>query len=401
MKINFNKFNILMGIILSTLNLRAAVTSLSGIFSVVGHHIQGFNISIVGMLPLLSFAIFGLLTPKISQKIGYEFTLLISMTCVGIGLLTRIFMPTFGGFCISSIISLSGMAFGNVLMPTMIKKYFSNNTGAITSLYSVLLAISAGIPSIISSNTVYNLGWRFSLGIWSLVGFFAAIPWLIQILHLRNKGSNKTTLQIKNHDSDSPQLTFSLSSKTTWSVALLFGIGGMLPMYTMINWLPSYLKSVGFATTTVGTILFLYNTLGIFHSFLVPLFLERMKHPYLLIILAILLQISTFLGFWFFPHLSLIWAIIAAPSLLTVPAAFQLFNTHSHTPAGTAAISSMSQFIGYLLAALGPLIFGWLKNITGTYNFSFSFLIVLSILTLFFGYQAMKPGYIEDEIYEK
>jgi CP family cyanate transporter-like MFS transporter len=396
MKFNFNKINVLIDIILSTLNLRAAVTSLSGIFSAVDQHIQGFNISVIGMLPLLSFAIFGLITPKISKKIGYECTLLISMMCVGLGLLSRVFMPTFIGFCISSIVSLSGMAFGNVLMPTMIKKYFGNHTGAITSLYSVLLAISAGIPSIISSNTVYSFGWQFSLGIWSLIGFLAAIPWLFQLFHLRNYDSTGTEARINKSNSISNRSISSINSKITWAVALLFGVGGMLPMYTVINWLPSYLKSVGFETTTIGTILFLYNTLGIFHSFLVPLFLDKMKHPYILVIFAVFLQISTFLGFWFIPRLSLLWAIIAAPGLLTVPAAFQLFNMHSRTPEGTASISSMAQFIGYLLAALGPLIFGWLKRISGVYSYSFLFLITLSILTLFFGYIAMKPGYIED-----
>lgn len=392
-KNNFNKINVLVGIVLSTLNLRAAITSLSGIFFLVEKHIEGFNISIIGMLPLLSFAIFGLITPKIAKKIGYEITLLISMICVGTGLIARIFMPNFIGFCISSVVSLSGMAFGNVLIPTMIKKYFDNHTGVITSLYSVLLAISAGIPSIISSNTVYHYGWRFSLGIWAIIGFLAAIPWFFQAMYLKHKQN----ILLQNKGQQTSKSISSINSGITWAVALLFGVGGMLPMYTVINWLPSYLKSVGFTTTAIGTILFLYNILGIFHSFLVPLFLEKMKHPYLLVILAVSLQIGTFLGFWFLPYMSLLWAILAAPSLLTVPAAFQLFNLHSRTPAGTASISSMSQFIGYLLAALGPLIFGWLKIISGTYSYSFLFLIILSILTLFFGYKAMKPGFIEDQ----
>lgn len=384
------KYIVLLGIILSTLNLRAAVTSLSGIFNIVSKDVSGFNIGIAGMLPLLSFAIFGLMAPHLSQKIGYELTLFISMMCVGIGLLIRLFIPFFLGFCFSTIISLAGMAFGNVLMPALIKKYFPRQTSAITSLYSVLLAVSAGVPSIISSKTVGNLGWRFSLGIWAIVGFVATFPWMVQLIYHRNLTKPKNIHQNK--------LTVSAyKSSITWMVALLFGVGGMLPMYTMINWLPTYLASVGFTTATIGTMLFLYNTLGIFHSFLVPLFLEKMKHPYYLIILAVTLQVATFLGFWLLPQWSFIWAIVAAPSLLTVPAAFQLFNTHSRTPQGTASLSSMAQFIGYLLAASGPLIFGWLKTASGNYNYSFIFLIILSFLTLIFGYQAMKPGFVENQ----
>ena len=380
---------VLVGIILTTLNLRAAVTSLSDIFGVVAKDVSGFSIPILGMLPLLSFAIFGLLAPQLSHRLGYEMALFISMMCIGVGLTARLFMNNFWGFAISTVVALAGMAFGNVLLPPLFKKYFPDHINGVTSLYSVLIAVSAGFPSIISSNTVGKYGWRFSLGIWAIVGFAAALPWLMQII-ANNDFTRPTTEKVQTNSVPA------YKSSITWMVALLFGVGGMLPMYTMINWLPTYLVSVGYTTAAAGTMLFLYNTLGIFHSFLVPLVLSKMKHPYSLVILAVVLQIGTYFGFWLIPQWSFAWSIIAAPSLLTIPASFQLFNMHSKIPNGTASISSMAQFIGYLFAAVGPLVFCWLKNATGNYSLSFIFVIVLSILTLFFGFGAMRPGFVED-----
>lgn len=381
---------VFVGVILSSLNLRAAVTSLSDIFNSVASSVHGFDISMIGTLPLISFAIFGLLAPLLARRFGYEISLLISMILVTLGLGLRILAPTFIGFATSTIVALAGMAFGNTLLPPLFKKYFPDHIGMVTAIYAVLLAVSAGTPSIISSDTVNTLGWRFSLGIWSIVGLVAALPWLMQTV--LNQQEVTVKMSDKTRNSSHPHYQM----KMTIAIALLFGVGGMLPMYTMINWLPSYLATVGFNGHSIGTMMFLYNILGIGHSIIVPLVIGRMKHPYYLIVLAVFLQTLTFIGFWLVPGLSWAWVVIAAPGLLTVPAAFQLFNLRSKTAGGAAFLSSIAQFVGYMLATLGPLVFGWLKDWTGNYNFSFAFMILISLLTLTFGFTATLPGYVED-----
>lgn len=381
---------ILVGIILTSLNLRAAVTSLSDLVLIVAKDIPHFSPSLMGILPLLCFAIFGALAPSVKNKLGFEKSLLISMIMVGLGLVLRATCSNFYVFVLNSITALIGMSFGNVLLPPLFKKYFPNNTGHITALYSVLIAVSAGLPSIISADTVGLVGWRIDIGLWGLLGFAAAIPWLLQVI----KRPDLTKASDAIEDGKFKPV---YKWKQAWAMALLFGVGGMLPMYTIIDWLPTYLEEQHLTIKAAGMALFLYNTLGIVHSFLVPLIIGKLKHPYILIIIAFVLQVAGYLGFMFNVERAMLWAVIAAPGLLVVPAVFQLFNLRTRTPQGATHLSSFVQCIGYLFAVVGPMLFGSLKSISGGYMVPFTFLLLMSLVMAIAGIFALRKNYLEDE----
>lgn len=383
------KWIVLIGIIFTSLTLRSALTSLTDIYSYVEKDVHNFNASVMGVLPLFSFSFFGLLAPRIQKKIGYERALFVAMIMVSVGIFLRCFTSDFLFFSISSVIAFAGMAFGNVLLPPIFKKYFPDHIGIVTSFYSVLVAISAGLPSIISGDITSVYGWKVSLIIWAFVGIVAAIPWIAQIILNSKEVSVAKDVHLIDHIK-------TMKWKKSWMLAFLFGLGGMLPMYTVINWLPTYLTANGFTSETAGTILFLYNTLGIIHSFLVPIILPKLKKPYILIVLAVLFQIIGYVGFLYDVSGAWIWAVIAAPGLLTVPVTFQLFNMHSKTPNGAAHLSSFVQCIGYLLAVIGPLRFSLLHQVANNYIVPFWFLIMTSASVLYFGKEALEKGFIED-----
>lgn len=380
---------VLTGIILTSLNLRAAVTSLSALFGQVAADLPGFSISLMGILPLICFAVFGYVTPAVKARLGFEKALALSMLMVGAGLLLRAGTSNFIVFLLSSVVALAGMAFGNVLLPPLFKKYFPERTGLVTSLYAVMIAFSAGVPSVLSAETVDVWGWRWSIGVWAIVGFASVFPWVIQCIR-RPELTRPVAPSAQNRTI--PVYRW----KQTWGMALLFGVGGMLPMYTIINWLPTYLIGEGMSLSTAGMCLFLYNTLGIFHSFIVPIVIGKMRRPFSLVLFALVLQLVGYLGFMFAVDYSLVWCVITAPGLLTIPATFQLFNLRSRTPEGATSLSAFVQFVGYLFAAVGPWLFGLLKDMTGAWTIPFGFLIVMSFIMTFAGWVAMKNEYLED-----
>lgn len=380
---------VLCGIVLTSLNLRAAVTSLSAIFSQVAADIPSFNISLMGILPLLCFAVFGILTPAVKSRLGFERALFWSMAMVGAGLLVRACSSSFFVFALSSVLALAGMGFGNVLLPPLFKKYFPGHTGPITAIYSIMIAFSAGVPSVLSAETVGIYGWRLAIGVWGLIGVVAAFPWLFQMLSrpelCRPVASNAAGRTIAVY-----------KWKQAWGMAILFGVGGMLPMYTIITWLPTYLIERGMTLSQAGMALFLYNTLGIFHSFLVPIFIGRMKHPFSLIVLALVLQLIGYIGLLYSVDHAMLWCILTAPGLLTIPATFQLFNLRSRTPEGATQLSSFVQFIGYLFAAVGPVLFGQLKTFSGGWTLPFWSLVAAAVIMTIAGYVSMQRKFLED-----
>ena len=75
-----------------------------------------------------------------------------------------------------------------------------------------------------------------------------------------------------------------------------------------------------------------------------------------------------------------------------------LVGLRARTPEGTAALSSVTQSLGYLIAAAGPFSFGALHDATGGWTWP---LVVLTLLVLpLFALAAYvaRPAAIEDQL---
>ncbi|PLR33025.1 MFS transporter [Chimaeribacter californicus] len=382
---------VLIGIVLVSLNLRAAVTSLSAIYNVIAPDIHGFNAGVLGVLPLLSFALFGSLTALVSRRLGYEGALVLAMlmVCAGIGL--RSFSHSFTAFMLYSVLALAGMGFGNVLVQPTIKKYFPDHIGGLTAVYAVMIAVSAGLPSAIAVPITQSDGWRANVALWSLTALLAALPWLWQVF--RHRHDHPAAGTAPGTPPAAPHIAL-WRWPVAWSLVILFGVS-MMSMYAMLNWLPTYLVQRGITAATAGDMLFVYNIVGIVHSILIPLWLGRMKKPYLVVAAGGLLQIISYMGFLYLPQAAWLWAVVAAPGLMTIPATFQLINLRTHTVGGAASLSSFTQGIGYVFAAAGPFLFGHLHH-GNNWSLSFWFLTAMSVLMLLAGGAAVRRVYLEE-----
>ncbi len=377
----------LAGIILVVLNLRPAITSLSPIYDQISQSfpLDAATLGVLGMLPPLAFAFFGLLTPGLIPKLGLEKSILLSLGLVCAGQIIRSFTNDAWLFGITCTISLAGIGIGNVLIPPVIKTYFPNRIGQVTSVYATLIAVSAALPSLVAVPVTQIMGWRLSTGMWAGLAVLAAIPWLI----LAN-GNNKS------NQAHSRQVYSTWRWLTTWAITVLFGIGA-LNNYTMIAWLPKILTSmVGVSQTTAGTMLSMYNLIGIPHGIIVPLVLSRTRHPMVIISLGTICLLVGYLGLIFLPAFAWGWILSAGIGLMLIPISLTLINLRSRTEDGATVLSGFSQGAGYLIGAAGPLAVGGLHSISGNWTSAFWFLILLALLTIGAGVIAARPGFIED-----
>jgi MFS transporter, CP family, cyanate transporter len=166
----------LVEIILVAVNLRLAITSLSVLYDAIGKDVSGFSVTFIGILPLICFSIFGLLAHNVAEKIGFKKSLLIAMLAVFVGTLLRAFSSEVWTFAACTVVAGAGMAFGNVLLFPLIKKYFPDHIGGMTATYSVLIAVSSALPSALAIPVADAFHWRVSIGWWGIVALPAALP---------------------------------------------------------------------------------------------------------------------------------------------------------------------------------------------------------------------------------
>ncbi|HSU72134.1 MAG TPA: MFS transporter, partial [Micrococcaceae bacterium] len=69
------------------------------------------------------------------------------------------------------------------------------------------------------------------------------------------------------------------------------------------------------------------------------------------------------------PQLALLWTVTGGLGCgSTIVLALSLFSLRTRNHSQAAALSGMAQSVGYLLAAAGPVAFGWLHDLTGSWS---------------------------------
>ena len=229
MKLASSKLVALLTIALLAFNLRTAVSSISPIVTFIQQEIPLpiITIGLLGIAAPLSFALATSLSYRPARRWGVEKTLLLTIAMIISGHAIRASAWDSSSLFAGSLLSLLGMGIGNVLLPVMVRKYFPNRVGIISSFYITLTAVSATLGSLVAVPAATELGWRFSLGQWAIFSVLAAMP-LIALL-----GNSKPEPA---KESNTGQLAI-WRSKTAWALA---GMQAMTSVFGYVSfaWLP-------------------------------------------------------------------------------------------------------------------------------------------------------------------
>lgn len=347
---------LIIGILFIAANLRAPIT---GIGPVLDQVINSFNLSAsqAGMLttlPLLAFAIASPVATTLAKKQGLEISLFIALLLIGLGLSSRLIDSVILLYIGTAIIGV-GIAIGNVLLPSLIKRDFPHKVAVMTSAYVLAMGIFAGSYSalIIPLAAYQDLGWQIALACFGLVTLFSALIWLPQL---------------KLHTKPTKDLTQALSPGRIWNHALAWQITLCLGLnsfftYIMIAWLPNILMEGGHDAQQAGV---LHGTFQLASAvpgiILIPL-LSKLKDQRVLALSLAILGFICALGLLYLPEFAFVWSItmgFCSGAIFILGLSYISLRTHHSGQA--ASLSGMAQCIGYLLAAIGPMLAGLLHS---------------------------------------
>lgn len=382
---------LIIGVILVGSNLRAPLTSVGSLIPYIRDDLA-MNNTVAGMvttLPLLAFALLSPIVAKISNRMGMEWTMFLSLLLLMIGIIIRSLFGITFLFLGTSLIGLA-IAVGNVLLPGFIKVNFPLQIGLMTGIYAVSMNLFGAIASGISFpiSLLGNIGWRGSLGIWAVLTIAAIIFWLPQLRNQKDPihiGQEKSTQQGN-----------IWRSSLAWYITIFMGMQSLL-FYTLITWLPELLQSTGFSSSASGWLLFLMLFAIIPVTFLVPLIAERLSDQKLLSVIVASLFLIGVISLLFNNQVAIIIAMILLG--IGCGSAFSLsmmfFSLRTNDGQQAAEMSGMAQSFGYLLAATGPVLFGALYDLTASWVLPIVMLIVVTCIFLFAGIIAGEDRVIE------
>jgi CP family cyanate transporter-like MFS transporter len=388
-----------LGILLVALNLRTAVAALSPIFDEISADIPlgSLGIGFLGMLPPICFAVFGILAPVFHRRFGLERVLIVALCALVAGHLIRALAGDFAVLAGASALTFAGMGVSNVLLPPLVKKYFPDRIGLLTSLYVTVLSAGSTLPPLLAVPLADSAGWRFSVGIWSTLGLLSLLPWLTLFIVSRRRPAAVAT------DPDAEEaepivLGRVWHSRVAWALMAMFALTS-LNAYATFAWLPSLLDDTTSVNPTgAGALLSLYSVMGLPASLLVPILASRMKKIGILVYLAVFFFLVGYAGLLFVPDSATwVWVAFAGLGPINFPLALVLINLRTRTHEGAVALSGFVQGIGYAVGALGPLVVGVLHDLSGAWTLPLLFLGLTVLGCLFCGFILSKPRMLEDD----
>lgn len=390
----------LVGIVLVALNLRSAVASLSPIVAEVNADIplSALTIGVLGGLPPVCFAVFGICTPAFTRRLGLEPVLLIALAAMVAGHLLRGVAGSLGVLVLGSVIVFAGLGMGNVLLPPLVKKYFPDRIGLLTSLYATMLSIGALVPPLVAVPVAEAAGWRVSLGIWSVVAFLAIVPWATMLVRHRT-GMGETRDAEPEEPAEPSARRHIWRSPVAWAITVVFATSS-LNAYAMFAWLPELLReTAGVSAGQAGALLSLYAAMGLPAGLIIPVLTARLRNVGTLVWVGAALFLVGDLGLLLVPSvLPWLWVALAGLGPIYFPLALVLINLRTRTRAGSVALSGFVQGIGYMLGVLGPLVVGVLREATGGWLWPLLFLLATALGSTITAVVIARPHTLEDDL---
>ncbi|NIF32224.1 CynX/NimT family MFS transporter [Enterobacter sp. Cy-643] len=369
---------LLLGILMIATTLRVTFTGAAPLLDMVRDALalSTAQIGILTTLPLLAFAVVSPLAAGIARRFGTERSLFgaLLIICAGIALRSAGHAAL---LYIGTAIIGCGIAMGNVLLPSLLKRDFPGQVAKLTGAYSLTMGVAAALGSVmVVPIALHGFGWSGAMLSLMIFPLLALIVWLPQL-------GSSTVMNLSGNPALHSRGIW--SSPLAWQVTLYLGINSLV-YYVIIGWLPSILISHGYNEAEAGSIHGILQLATAIPGLFVGLILSRLKDQRGIAALMALLWCLATLGLWLLPAFSIFWVSLGgfgSGAAMILGLSFIGMRTGSAHQA--AALSGMAQCVGYLLAAFGPPVMGKIHDITGSWAIPLLGCALLSVVMGVFG----------------
>ncbi|EGH6837046.1 CynX/NimT family MFS transporter [Salmonella enterica subsp. enterica serovar Kiambu] len=369
------------GILMIATTLRVTFTGAAPLLETIrsDYGLSTAQTGLLTTLPLLAFALVSPLAAGIARRFGMERSLFAAMLLICAGIALRS-LPSAALLFAGTAIIGCGIALGNVLLPGLIKRDFSQHVARLTGAYSLTMGAAAALGSaLVVPLALHGFGWRGALLMLMLFPLLAFLIWLPQWRTTRSANLSSSRALHERGIWRSP---------LAWQVTLFLGLNSLI-YYVIIGWLPTILISHGYSEAQAGSLHGLLQLATAAPGLAIPLILHRFNDQRWIAALVSLLCAVGAAGLWFVPGQAIIWTLLFGfGSGATMILGLTFIGLRASSAHQAAALSGMSQSVGYLLAACGPPVMGKLHDASGSWYLPLSGVTVLAIIMAIFGLYA-------------
>jgi CP family cyanate transporter-like MFS transporter len=353
---------LMVSIILVALNLRPSMAAVGPLLSAIRGDIPlSFSLaSLLTMLPVMAMGLAMFFGIGVSQRLGEQRTVVLSLLIIGLATASRLFLDSAAELIVSAIAAGVGIALIQALMPALIKSRFSDNVAVCMGLYVTSIMGGAAIAASFAPLVMTQTGsWRTGLAIWAALAVLALLFWTAQ---------RKTTLTLPAQARRGESF---FANSRAWLLAIFFGLG--TASYTcVLAWLAPYYVEKGWSEQNAGLLLGFLTAMEVLSGLLTPAIANRSRDRRLVLVVLLGLIMAGFCGLILSPqHLSLLWPCLLGLGIGGLfPMSLIVSLDHLDNPQRAGRLTAFVQGIGYLIAGLSPLIAGLIRDQLGSFEWA-------------------------------
>lgn len=363
-------------IILVAINLRPGIVSVGPILpSIIGEFGLSHAVaSLLTAIPAVCMGVLALPTPWLTRRFGRDPVLLLALLLLCLSTLARAFSAGTFELLLSTVGIGAGVAVAGTLIAGFIKARFPTRAAAMMGVYATALSFGAAVAAAITGPVAVALapsGWRGASGMWGVVVTLAVFSWLAV---MRSERKHRTVVPTIAAPTDG--LPF--GNRTAWLVALFFALQSFV-FFGLVAWVAPMYREVGLSSTTAGLV---------FASLLIAFMLGNFAFGWLstthdrrrwlascsILTLAGLVPIAIAPDLAPFVFVSL--CALGLGGALTLGMTLPLDNADGVEEAN--AWNALVLTVGYLVAAAGPFILGYLRDAYGDFRPSIWLLVTVA-----------------------
>jgi len=348
-------------IVLVAVTLRPAIVSIGPLLPSM---IQAFGLShtqasLLTAIPTLLMGVMALPATWLARRFGRDRVILASLAVLLAATGLRAFAGSVATLFLTTVGIGAGIAVVGALLAGFVKASYPARAAVLMSIYATALALGSTVAAAMTGPVALATGgWRLGASIWAVPAALAIAAWLF----VERQGLSSPGAQ------QGPRYAMPLGNPTAWLIALFFASNNIV-FYAYISWVAPMYVEYGRSPTMAGLILASFTL-----AFLIanPAFgmLSRKEDRRLALAISSGISLLGTLAIAIAPNAIPFMAIpivaFGAGGAFTLGMTLPLDNARNAEEAN--AWNAFILLISYVVAAMGPLLMGYLRDVTGGFG---------------------------------
>lgn len=364
-------FGVVAGLFLASLALRPQILAVGPLLPLIREDLD-LPASLAGLLttiPVLCMGVFAPVGPRFAARLGPRTAFAVCLAVIVACGLLRAVAPAYPLILLATFGLGIGIGISGAIPSMIVSQRIPERPALGTGAYAGGIVAGSTIAAGVAVPLAVGGEWRQSLLLLSVASLLSLGGWLLLV-----RGEGK----IPRLDRSARRLPW--GSATGWLLVLLFGLQSVL-YYGIVAWLPNAFVERGWSTTAAGSLIAVFNGIGLVTTIGVPLVADRLgaRRPQLLASSAV--ATAALVGIIVVPALAYGWIAILGLALGVVfPLVLTLPLDVTDDPGQVGSVAALMLFGGYILSSAAPFVLGAARDVTGDFEASLWLLVMIAVV---------------------